>query len=97
MNNSMLYTMGMAIDRAAQNGFAVGLLLDGHWLEGHVAANDGVGVVLECEDGQHVVVKTERIGAVKVMSESPYKVPISVGADHDEHGAMPMPGPRDAL
>jgi hypothetical protein len=93
--NSMLYTMGMAIDRAAENGFTVSLLIEGQWIEGQVAANDGVGVVLECGDGMHMVAKAERISAVKVMSESPYKVPITVGADFEYDGqAMPMPGPR---
>ena len=42
--SSMLYTMGMALDRAAENGFSVRLLVEGCWLDGHVAGNDGVGV-----------------------------------------------------
>ena len=92
--SSMLYTMGMAIDRAAENGFTVTLLVDGQWVEGVVAANDGVGVVLECPEGYHMVAKADRIAAVKVMADSPYKTPITVGAEYDGGGAMPMPGPR---
>ena len=53
-----------------------GVLVDGSWLEGRIAANDGVGVVLESADGQHSVVRTERIAAVKVAAESPYRAPI---------------------
>lgn len=92
---SMLYTMGMAIDRAAENGFEVELLVQGHWVAGLVAANDGVGVVLEMAEGQHMVAKYDHIAAVKVMSCSPVRVPIGAGfglGPQDE--ATPMPGPR---
>ena len=97
--SSMLYTMGMALDRAAQNGFSVRLLVEGSWLDGHVAANDGVGVVLEDAHGQHCVVRTERISAVQVSADSPYRTPISGGSasgsfDDDDDFARPMPGPR---
>lgn len=101
--SSMLYTMGMALDRAAENGFAVALLVDGSWIEGQVAANDGVGVVLENDERQHCVVKADRIAAVRIHAESPYHVPIArsahAGAFAEQpqfDGAMPMPGPRAA-
>ena len=32
--SSMLYTMGMALDRAAEHGFVVAVLVEGSWLEG---------------------------------------------------------------
>jgi len=90
MSSSMLYTMGMALDRAAENGFSVAVLIDGAWLEGLVAAHDGVGVVLESHDGGHAVVKTDRIAAVKVTAESPYRAPITDGHLHfEDHGAFP--------
>ena len=97
---SMLYTMGMALDRAAQNGFSVRLLVEGSWLDGHVAANDGVGVVLEDAHGQHCVVRTERISAVQVGADSPYRAPLDRGARNaasyadEDDPARPMPGPR---
>lgn len=101
--SSMLYTMGMALDRAHEHGFDVRVLVDGHWVEGQVAANDGVGVVIETDDGHHCVLKSDRIGAVKVLAESPYRVPITNGARGTRHAngfptgaAMPMPGPRSA-
>lgn len=81
MSTSMLYTMGTALNRAADNGYTVSLLIEGHWLEGQVAAHDGVGVVLEGHDGQHAIVKTDRIAAVKVTAESPYRAPITDGHD----------------
>ena len=87
---SMLYTIGMAVDRAAEAGYTVRLLIGGQWVEGLVAANDGVGIVLECLDGGHVVAKIEHVAAVRVLSESPYRAPIE---GPDDIGAMPMPGP----
>lgn len=72
MNTSMLYTMGLALTRAADLGYDVSILLEGQWLHGRVAAHDGVGLVLEQGDGTHSVVRTERIAAVTVHSASPY-------------------------
>ena len=85
----MLYTMGMALDRAQQNGFAVRVLIEGEWLEGSIAAYDGTGLVLESPDGVHSVLRSERIAAVTVCSQSPYRAPIE-SAEHSH----PMPGPR---
>ena len=88
---SMLYTMGMALDRAKENGFCVRVLVDGSWLEGSIAAYDGTGLVLESPSGQHSVVKSDRIAAVTVSAESPYRAPIEASDK-----AHPMPGPRAA-
>jgi hypothetical protein len=88
---SMLYTMGTALNRAAEHGFTVRVLIDGSWLEGQVAATDGVGVVLENNVGQHSVVRTERIAAVQIDSESPLRPAISAESVMD---GMAMPGPR---
>jgi hypothetical protein len=88
MQSSMLYTMGMALDRAAENGATVSLLVDSSWIDGKVAAVDTLGVVLESLDGNHAVVKVDRIAAVKVCSESPYRA--SIGR------VTPMAGPRSA-
>jgi hypothetical protein len=85
--SSMLYTMGMALDRAAENGFAVRLLVEGAWLEGHVAANDG----------------TERVSAVQVSAGSPYRAPLDRGSsraggyDPEDDLVRPMPGPRATM
>ena len=90
-SSSMLYTMGMALDRAAENNLNVRVLVDGSWLEGHVAAYDGTGLVLESADGNHSVVKSERISAVTVCADSPYRAPLE-SAEYSH----PMPGPRAA-
>ena len=82
-SSSMLYTMGMALDRAMENGYDVTLLVEGTWLSGRIAANDGTGVVIEGFEGEHCVVRTERVSAVKVLAASPYQ---SIA------GARPMPG-----
>jgi hypothetical protein len=87
----MLYTMGMALDRAHENGLTVRVLVDTSWIEGHIAAYDGVGLVMESNDGMHSVVKAERISAVTVCAESPYRAPIESG-----ESAHAMPGPRGA-
>lgn len=94
---SMLYTMGTALNRAAENGLPVSLLVEGCWIEGQVAASDGMGVVLESADGAHSVVRTERVSAVKVHAESPYRMPIGGGHEPSGFGfdeVRPMPGPR---
>ena len=88
-SSSMLYTMGMAISRAMDLGYEVSVLIDGQWLSGHVAAHDGTGLVLEQEDSSHSVVRMERVNAVTIHAESPYRQQIA-------SGAMPMPGPRIA-
>ena len=85
--SSMLYTMGMAISRAEDLGLDVSVLVDGHWIQGHVAAQDGVGLVLEHDSLEHSVVKMDQISAVRIMSESPYRQQLAAAA-------TPMPGPR---
>ena len=72
MNSSMLYTMGLALTRAADLGYAVSVLVEGQWLHGQVAAHDGTGLVLEQTDGTHSVVRVERVAAVNVHSASPF-------------------------
>lgn len=85
-SSSMLYTMGMAISRAADLGYDVSVLIDGHWLQGRVAAHDGTGLVLEQDGNSHSVVRMEKVCAVTIHAESPYRQEIQ--------GARPMPGPR---
>jgi len=75
MSGSMLYTMGLALTRAADLGYEVSVLVEGQWMHGRVAAHDGTGLVLEQVDGTHSVVRTERISAVNVHSVSPFSAP----------------------
>ncbi len=85
-SSSMLYTMGMAIDRAHDLGYDVSVLIDGQWVHGRIAAHDGTGLVLEQESATHSVVRVEKVCAVTIHAESPYM--------HQINGARPMPGPR---
>jgi sRNA-binding regulator protein Hfq len=87
-NDSTLYTVGTALNRARDNDVPVQVLVAGQWLAGDVVAVDGYGVVLNCADLEHVVVRMESVSAVKVYTPAPMQVPICAGA-------MPMPGPRD--
>ncbi len=91
-STSMMYTMGMALDRAADAGHPVSILVEGSWVDGLIAAVDGMGVVLEGDDGDHTVIRVDRVAAVKVHAESPFRTSISRGPGGPE--ARPMPGPR---
>ena len=91
--SSMIYTMGTALDRAAENGVAVSVLVEGAWIEGQIAAVDGTGVVLECGGGDHAVVRLDRIAAVTVHAQSPFSAEITRCPDQSDPSARPMPGP----
>lgn len=71
MNDSTVYSMGTALNRAADNDLPVAVLVGGHWLDGHVRAVDGHGVVLETGSTQHAVVRIEAVQAVMVHAEAP--------------------------
>lgn len=85
--SSMLYTMGMALNRAEDLGLDVAVLVEGHWIEGHITAQDGIGLVLEHDTAVHSVVKMDHIAAVRIMAESPCRQQLT-------SDATPMPGPR---
>lgn len=91
---SMLYTMGTALNRAADNGLVVSVLVEGAWIEGQVAASDGMGVVIESPDGAHSVVRTERISVVKVHADFPYRNPLP--SSEATATAWAMPGRQQA-
>jgi hypothetical protein len=92
--SSMLYTMGTALDRAADSGVGVSILVEGAWVEGQVAAVDSMGVVLENPDGNHAVIRVDRIAAVKVHTESPFRSQLP--RYPAEPLAATVPGPRTA-
>jgi hypothetical protein len=101
--SSMLYTMGTALDRAADSGVPVSILVEGAWVEGQVAAVDSMGVVLENSEGNHAVVRVDRIAAVKVHTESPFRAALAARPPVESMpGTMPgsvpgtVPGPRTA-
>jgi sRNA-binding regulator protein Hfq len=91
MSDSTLYTIGTALNRARDNGFAVEVLVDGTWLHGQVLAVDGYGVCLRSVDSdQHSVVRVESIAAVTVRAAPPRQVAIQA----TPYGGHTMPGPR---
>lgn len=71
MSNSMIYTMGTALDRAQEAGALVQCLVQGQWLGGAVLAVDGHGLVLTRGDNEHVVVRLEEVSALRVQGGPP--------------------------
>ena len=55
-----------------------------------------MGVVLESQDGNHTVIRVDRIAAVRVHAESPFRTSLARGPGLAEAQARPMPGPRSA-
>ena len=79
---------------AADSRVGVSILVEGAWVEGQVAAVDSMGVVLESPDGNHAVIRVDRIAAVKVHSESPFRAQLTPYPT--EPLAATVPGPRTA-
>lgn len=83
-NSSMIYTVGMALDRAQESGAIASILVGGQWLTGTVVLHDGHGVVLD-NTLEHVIAKLEHVAAVKVIAP-----------ESAHHGRIDQgPGPRD--
>lgn len=87
--DSTLYTIGTALNRAKDNEIPVRILVGGEWIAGQVVAVDGYGVVLNCEELEHSVIRVEAVSAVKIGSIAPIRTPIMAAA-------RPMPAPRVA-
>ena len=91
---SMVYTMGMALNRALEYNSEVSVLVDGHWLTGSVVVSDGYGVVLD-NGSEHSIVKMDRVTAVRVRTRVPGQVGIDDGP-HDFSEPMSMSGSQMA-
>ena len=85
-SDSVLYTIGTALNRAHDNGVAVQILVEGQWLAGRVAAVDGHGVVLHSDEAEHSVIRMGSVSAVRMFSPAPMRAPLNGGVT-----AMPMP------
>src|SRR6476660_3469063 len=90
-SDSVLYTIGTALNRAHDNNVAVQILVEGQWLSGHVAAVDGHGVVLHSDDAEHAVIRMGSVSAVRVFAAAPSRTPIGGVA------AVPMPSSYDQV
>lgn len=89
-SDSMVYTMGTALNRAKDMHMRVQILVQGHWLSGRVIDLDGQGLILEREDTDHVVVRLEIVAAVRVNGSAPDED--SPMLDHvPEDFAVPVP------
>ena len=86
VSDSMIYTIGTALNRARDNAVGVEILVEGMWIRGHVLAVDGFGVVLHVEDNQHSVIRIESISAVTILTAAPHRSAIE--------RVHAMPGPR---
>jgi hypothetical protein len=84
-SDSVLYTIGTALNRAHDNGVAVQVLVEGQWLSGRVAAVDGHGVVLHSDEAEHSVIRMGSVSAVRVFAAAPVRPSI------DHLVARPMP------
>jgi hypothetical protein len=97
--DSMMYTMGTALNRAMDFDIPVQILVGGQWLSGMILAVDGHGVVIDNGGTEHAVIKVEHISAVKLMAMAPMREEIAVATTfatsvNDEESAFSMPGPR---
>ena len=88
-SDSVLYTIGTALNRAHDNNVDVQILVEGQWLTGRVAAVDGHGVVLhstsnEAGVAEHSVIRMGSVSAVRVFAAPPMATPLP-------EGVSPMP------
>jgi hypothetical protein len=86
--DSVLYTIGTALNRAQDNHAQVQILVEDQWLHGQVAAVDGHGVVLASDDYEHAVIRMGSISAVRMFAAPPHREPITSGGNAMAH---PMP------
>jgi sRNA-binding regulator protein Hfq len=86
-SDSVLYTIGTALNRAQDSHSDVQILVEGQWLTGQVGAVDGHGVVLVSSDHEHAVIRMGSISAVRMFAAPPERERITTG----ESGAHPMP------
>jgi hypothetical protein len=61
--SSSMLSVGTLLRRAEDTGALVSILVQGTWLEGRVIGCDGLGAVLDAEDGQALV----RLDSVKAV------------------------------
>lgn len=91
MTNSVRYTIGTALNRVLGTTTSVRVLVQGHWISGHVLAVDSDGAVLQSRP-HHFVVRLADITAVQVESPTPPQLTeTSVGLTSDAtHGLTPV-------
>ena len=99
--DSMIYTLGTALNRAMDSHVPVELLIQGQWVSGQILAVDGHGVILESSPEEHFFIRVEQISVVRVMQPAPMRANTSIpmgsgsGPTPRTDGAN-VPGPRVA-
>ena len=83
--DSIVYTIGTALNRAHDNDVQVEVLVEGQWLTGSVVAVDGHGVVLNSDHREHSVVRMDSVSAVRIYTDAPHRAPIEAPA----HATIP--------
>jgi hypothetical protein len=71
--DSMIYTLGTALNHAMDSNTPVELLVQGQWVTGQVLAVDGHGLVLEHSEDEHSVIRVEQISMVRVSGPAPFR------------------------
>jgi sRNA-binding regulator protein Hfq len=87
--DSMIYTIGTALNRARDNGVPVQVLVEGQWMAGDVVAVDGHGLVLNGQEMEHSVIRMTDVSAVRIFTPAPHRAPVAALA-------TAMPSPRAA-
>lgn len=86
-SDSMIYTIGTALNRAHDNDLPVEVLVEGQWVGGEVVAVDGHGVVLHSQESEHSVIRMGSVSAVRVFTAPPFRTALAAAGS-------PVPGPR---
>ena len=63
--SSTMFSVGTLLRHAEDSGSAVQVLVQGNWLDGRVLGCDGMGAVLDDDDGGQFLVRLEQVAAVK--------------------------------
>ena len=63
--SSTIFSVGTLLRRAEDTGTRVQVLVQGSWLEGRVLGCDGLGAVLDGENGEQFLVRIDAVSAVK--------------------------------
>ncbi len=86
--SSTLFTVGTLLRHAQDAGAPVRVLVQGTWLDGRIAGADGLGVVLDDDNGHQVLVRLDSIVAVSFSRAQIDGHETDRGADHEAgHGA----------
>ena len=84
--SSTMLSVGTLLRRAEDTGAEVSVLVTGSWLEGRVIGYDGLGAVLDDDDGQ-TLVRLDAVTAVEAgrgpIEAGPVTVPHPSRGEHD--------------